>query len=148
MIDSWRFFNQETREYTLCRLRPIPAFSRIDYITPEHHIQFVDKVQITYGYKSDHSIVHMIFVFEPHKHGPGYWKLNVSLLRDYNYTDCMDELLDIELSLPYESFKNKWELTKLTVRGCTIQYAARKQKSNKNKIQVLEKKVKSLEQEL
>ena len=45
-------------------------------------------------------------------------------------------------------YKMKMELLKLAVRGSTIQYAARKKKSAKHKIEVLEKKLSRLEQEI
>ena len=60
--------------------------------------------------------------------------------------ETMNKLLDIELSqdLAWEKSK-QWEMLKLTTRGSTIQFAARKQKSNKQNIEVLEKKLKQLQ---
>ena len=52
----------------------------------------------------------------------------------------MNNLLDIELNQPIDSFKTKWELIKITATGSTVQYSARKQKSKCKKVKVLEKK--------
>ena len=46
------------------------------------------------------------------------------------------------------NFREKWELIKLEIRNVTLKFAARRQKSNRNKLEVLEKKIQTLEAEL
>ena len=48
----------------------------------------------------------------------------------------------MELNQQYGSPTKQWELLKLAIRNSTLQYAAHKAKSNKNKIAILEKKLK------
>ena len=84
-------------------------------------------------------------VLDRHKRGPGYWKFNASLLKNKDYVEKIDKLLDIELDQPFSSFRQKWEIIKLAIRGSTLQFSARKQKSNRLTMQVLEKKTRSLE---
>ena len=38
-----------------------------------------------YGYRSDHSIVHMMLDVQCEIKGPGYWKINNSLLKDIDF---------------------------------------------------------------
>ena len=109
--------------------------------------QYVCEVKLDYGFRSDHSIVVIEIVFDQHVRGPGHWKLNTSLLLDQDYVHKMDHLLEIELSQTFESYRSKWEIIKLATRGSTLQYAARKQKSKKNKIVALSAKLKRLETE-
>ena len=53
----------------------------------------------------------------------------------------------MELEVDYSSARTKWENIKLAIRNSTLQYAINNKKSNDNKVQVLTKKLKSLEEE-
>ena len=90
----------------------------------------------------------MSFQFVSAKRGPGYWKFNTQLLHDKDYLDKINNLLDIELAQEYKNNKIKWENIKLSIRGTTLQYAARKAKSKRNIISALEHKIKFLEDTL
>ena len=149
LTDIWRHLHPDEKGFTWRRLRPRPTFSRLDYVFTNQVLkQFVDKLDIVPGFKSDHSTLKLTLKINFLKKGPGYWKLNTSLLRDADYVQKMNNLLDIELNQSQESFWNKWQLTKLLVRGSSIQYSARKQKAKRNKVEVLELKLKCLESEL
>ena len=82
------------------------------------------------------------------KRGPGYWKFNISLLKDNNYKKEVKELIKIEKAKKYKDVIEKWECIKLTIRGFTIQYAAKKKKSKKNLLNVIEKKIIECKQDL
>ena len=86
--------------------------------------------------------------FCPQKRGPGYWKLNNSLLYDKDYVKKINRVIEIETSVENMSAKSKWENLKLAIRNSTLQYSAQCKKSNKLKVEVLECKLKLLEQEL
>ena len=147
-VDIWRHFNYEPG-YTWRRLRPRLACSRLDYIfTNETFLQYIDAIEVKYGFRSDHSMLCMTINLDSHARGPGYWKLNTSLLKDREYVEGINKLLDIELSQDLDSLKLKWEMIKMAVRGSTIQFSSRKNKSKRNKTAVLERKVKMLENEL
>ena len=103
-------------------------------------MQFVVQAEIIPGIRSDHSFVTLNISFDHSKKGPGYWKLNTSLLRDSNYLTSMNKLLDIELSQTYSSKRLHWEMIKLSARVSTIQFASRKKKSNCNILAALCKK--------
>ena len=115
----------------------------------ENLVQLLDNSQIVPGFQTDHSIVVTTFTLCEMKKGPGYWKLNTSFLKDHNYVEAMNKLIDIELSQNQQlSYKDRQELLKLAIRGSSIQYATRKKKSCKLKVDVLEKKILKLEKEL
>ena len=148
LIDTWRHLNQEPG-YTWRQFRPRLACSRLDYFfISKHFTQYINLIEIRCGFRSDHSLVCMTVVLDPHARGPGHWKLNTALLKDKEYVEGINKLLDIELSQCYDSVRTKWEMVKLAVRGSTLQCSARKQKLKRNKIQILERKVKRLEKEL
>ena len=77
--------------------------------------------------------------------GPGYWKFNTSLLRDKDYCQKMNELLDIQMSLSWKTFKEKWELIKLATKGLTIQYSSRKKKAKNNELLALNRKLRQIQ---
>ena len=56
-------------------------------------------------------------------------------------------VMELENSMFMNSFRSRWELLKITVKGSIIQYASRKKKSRKNKIEALERKLSRLEEE-
>ena len=56
-------------------------------------------------------------------------------------------VMELENSMFMNLFKSRWELLKIMVKGSIIQYASRKKKSKKNKIEALEKKLLRLEDE-
>ena len=74
----------------------------------------------------------MLITFDFTKRGPSYWKLNTSLLRDPDYIDKINNLLDIQLeTLEQNSYRKTWELIKLAVRG--LPYNTRQGRRNLSK---------------
>ena len=99
LIDLWRHFHLDAQEYTWRHLRPSPSFSRLDYMLANVELeQFVESVEIGYGFRTDHSPVVLTLSTDYCKRGPGYWKFNTSLLRDKNYVDKINTLLEMELA--------------------------------------------------
>ena len=149
-VDIWRQLNPDLNGFTWHRLRPKPTYSRLDYlIVSEPFVQFVEGVKILPGFQTDHSIVEMRMNFDHQVRGPGYWKFNVNLLHDQDYINKINQLLEIELEkVVHGEYRKHWEVIKLAVRGSTIQFASRRKKANKNKVEILEKKLRRLEKEL
>ena len=149
LLDTWRYFHPEQNGFTWQKLRPKASFSRLDYIlVSDTFEQYVDKVQLAPGFRSDHSMLSIIVSIQQHKRGPGYWKLNTSFLKDAEYLEKMNALIEIELSQNFSSFRTKWELLKLSAGGLTVQFTARKQKSKKMTLEVLERKLAVLHRQL
>ena len=151
ICDVWRMLRPDCHGFTYRRLHPEPIFSRLDYFfTDENFLQFVDGIELSPAFKTDHSIVVMMVQFNAQNRGPGYWKLNTLLLQDTDYVERMNALIDIEweTSAHLKAYKDRWELLKLAVRGSSIQYSSRKQKSKRNVYESLQKKLKKLEGEL
>ena len=110
--------------------------------------QFVEESQIIPGISTDHSMVTLSMTFNPSQRGPGYWKFNTSLLRDKNYVDKINNLIDIEMNQTHSTKKLEWEMIKLSTRGSTVQYSSRKKKAKKNELDALHKKLLLKQQQL
>ena len=149
LVDIWRKLHQGEAQFTWTKLHPNPIFERLDYFLINIALcQMVLKCEIQPGIQTEHSSVLLHVSLEFAKRGPGYWKFNTSLLRDQEYISKINSLLEIELAQEYKTKRMKWEMVKLAVRGSTIQYSARVQKSDKNKIEVLQRKVKQMQDKL
>ena len=149
-VDVWRVLHPDINGYTWCKLKPKPVFSRLDYFfTTENSLQLINKIDIKRGFKTDHSMLELEIQLIKNPRGPGYWKLNTSLLRDIEYVEKINKLLDIQLEVNNQmSFRKGWEMIKLEIKSSSLQYSARKQKSKRNLIQVLEKKLKDIKKDI
>ena len=90
----------------------------------------------------------MVLDFQAVKKGPGYWRLNTSLLLNTDYLEKMNKLLEIQNESMYDSKMLAWEMIKLSVRGSTVQFASRKKCSDRQKIFLLERKLKQIQNNL
>ena len=123
---------------------------RLDYmLVSESVVQFLDEIKVAPGFRTDHSMLCAEMEFNCKRRGPGYWKFNTSLLRDKDFLQSINNLLDIELgqSNLYDSKRQQWEVLKLTLRNSIIQYSTHRARSNRNKLEVLERKLQYWQQE-
>ena len=96
LIDIWREVNMEKVEFTWQTLKPQPIFIRLDFFLINQELSpFIRQCEIVPGIRTDHSAVRMLIDFTIAVKGPGYWKLNTSLLHDLNYIDAINKLLEI-----------------------------------------------------
>ena len=76
--------------YTWRKLNPFKQ-ARLDYFLISNELLSVlDSVDIGLGYRSDHSLVNIKFVFKKQSQGRSYWKFNTSLLRDNEYVTWLN----------------------------------------------------------
>ena len=75
-------------------------------------------------------------LFDTYTHGPGYWKLNVSLLKDTELVEGVEALWGV---LKDSHVKNGvwWENCKLTFKRFLVRYSRRKAFKSKEQAQVL-----------
>ena len=110
LVDVWRFQNNDTQQFTWSKDKPKLVMVRLDYfLISRSLIKYVTKSDILPKYLSDHDSPYFIIKFSQVKRGPGYWKLNVSLLE---YNDYTDDTRNIIMQKKKEAFKNvmyKWE---------------------------------------
>ena len=81
LSDTWRVRNENTLRYSWSRRKPHFQASRIDYalisIGLESSVQNICYLQ---SIMTDHSAMYISIKFDKHDRGPGYWKMNTSIL--------------------------------------------------------------------
>ena len=94
--DIWRVKNPKKKSFTRCQKSPF-IFCRLDYWFFSDTLQdLIKNVDIIAAIKTDHSaIVLHLQGFEEAKKGPGFWKMNTSLLSDENFIQLMETNLEI-----------------------------------------------------
>ena len=142
LADVWRVKNGEKTGYTWRKKQPFLA-ERLDYIlVKESMMQFVKTIEVIPGYKSDYSQVVLDINYIISQRGPGFWRLNKSLLSDKEYVEKINRLIEIKMNQThlYKTKKQHWEIIKLMIRNSTLQYSAKKKRSRENTLEVLERK--------
>ena len=140
--DNWRTQNPNTKQYTWCSRKQFDnAKSRLDRLYLSPALTSLSHTIIPH-ILSDHSIVHSnIQLPTNNTPGPGYWKLNTSILQDTEYTTLMTKTLNtiIERRDPNEPLQQWWDALKNTIRTTTIKYCRKKAQDQKRKLTGLHK---------
>ena len=92
LIDIWRIKNPDTRSYTWSQKSP-NVFWRLDYWLISNNLQdFVKSTDIIPAIKTDHAAIDLVFTdIDTELKGPGFWKMNCSLLEDENYLNDLKQ---------------------------------------------------------
>ena len=92
-IDPWRARYDTLRRYTWFKTNPVKK-ARLDYFLISSELMaFVEKVNISPGYRSDHSVIELTLSLLDFDKGRGFWKFNNSLLRDDNYIKLVKDTI-------------------------------------------------------
>ena len=82
LLDIWRCKNNLKKCFTWRKTNPNKQ-ARLDfYLISDELSSYVKEVEISPGYRTDHSLVSLVLQFPTLKFGRGYWKFNNSLLKD------------------------------------------------------------------
>ena len=79
---------------------------------------------------SDHSIITLALnTFPGEKHGPSYWRFNISLLEDPEYIEAIRKnyVLWKQETVNYLNSTDLWEYLKYKIRDFTIVYSKKNQ---------------------
>lgn len=146
LIDVWRAQHRLRKQFTYHTTYPADISVRLDFFLVSFGLLAnVHRTSITHGYLTDHASIRMILKTTSQPRGPGFWKLNTSLLKEADYIRQIKEVIvntvqDNRGADP----ALMWETIKLQCRGKSIQYGSRKKRKRKNKIKSLEKEINDL----
>ena len=125
--DIWRVKNPTIRNFTWSQSNP-SVFSRLDYWlisnSLSHNVSNVDMISAT---KTDHCAITIEFQDVDDKvKGPGFWKLNCSLLNDKQYvheTNCLLPSWLQEGKRELSDPRSVWDWVKYNVKKYSRQYS-------------------------
>jgi exonuclease III len=154
LVDIWRILNPTAHKHTWKQgtTKKNLRRSRLDFWLINTGLMYgVDSVSIEPGFMSDHSVIVLNF-FKPEEinQGPSFWKFNVSLLRDGEYTAKTTQSIQ-DFKLKYNDVRDhglKWDLIKMELRRDAISYSKYKAKMNRDNFNNLLGKQKELEDKI
>ena len=132
LTDIWRLKHPDKRHFTWHSNNRPPIFSRLDYFLISNNIiNNTIKTYIKNSYRTDHSLITISLNFDKIERGPGYFKLNNSLLLDKDYQNIIKTSISDTVNYNNDSNPNTlWEVIKGNIRNETIKYATHKKRSD------------------
>lgn len=138
LVDIWRLKNPHSTKFTW---RRSTCASRIDYFLISFSlVSKVNKVDIGDRMRSDHHLITLQFTINEYPRGPGYWKLNQSLLTDDMYISKTKFFITDFFTHNIGSS----DAFKCSFRGHTIAFSSRKLKRLKQEENNLVKEIEAL----
>ena len=132
LIDTWRHLNPKSFQFTWHRRKP-DVYARLDYIMVNYNlISSVKSCKHIPSYKTDHNTVLLeIECNSTFRRGPGFWKLNESILNDLNNLNRLNNKVDETINKTKFTEKClRWELLKdVIVKECKEISSQRAKKS-------------------
>ena len=125
LIDIWRKKHGRKKRFTWSR-KSSKVKSTLDYwFIPCVFENFVEKIEIIPGFGSDHMAVEMVLQIHGQEKGPGYWKLNNSLLENQSYNEGIEHLVNDTINECNNvlNARQTWDLCKNRIRSFSINFA-------------------------
>ena len=115
LTDVWRDRSPGIRRYSWSRHTPALSASRIDYALVSRCMDtIVENITYTTGVMSDHSALFMSVKEINHERGPGFWKMNASLLQRPEVIKQLKQHVIKEVDSSASPLK-KWERIKKAI---------------------------------
>ena len=152
LVDIWRIKNPNTKSFTWSQKSP-RIFCRLDYyLISKNLFDMVRSTEIIPAIRTDHhAILLEIGKLENGQKGPGYWKLNCSLLADDAYVNSVTELLPVwaaEGRKELTDHRSVWDWIKYNIRAHAINFSKRKSKERNEKEKTLQEELNKAKEEL
>ena len=145
--DVWRRQHPSRSQFTW-RNNSLKVQCRLDYwLVSKDLFSTVTSTDITNPTFSDHSAVSLVIQSKDYaKRGPGFWKINNSLLKDNKFTAELAAKIP-EYKAKHNYLEDKglfWDMLKMEVRGFCVQYSKRQSKIRRNAEKDLQKQIDQL----
>ena len=96
LCDAFRYHNPDLKRYSWRKKNPLKQ-ARLDYFLISNSlIDITDSCNIKPSYRSDHSIIEMTISKGHFITGRGTWKLNTSLLKNKEYLQLVNKIIEEE----------------------------------------------------
>ena len=132
LVDIWRIKNPDKRNFTWSQ-KSQRIFCHLDYWLISNNLNdLVKSSNIIPAIRTDHDTISIeIGELENEQKGPGYWKMNCSLLKDEEYVNSVTEMLPVwkaEGRKELLDSRNVWDWIKYNIRAHAINYSKKKAK--------------------
>uniref|UniRef100_A0A803JHI8 Reverse transcriptase domain-containing protein n=1 Tax=Xenopus tropicalis TaxID=8364 RepID=A0A803JHI8_XENTR len=148
LIDTWRFHNPTTKQYTHYSSTQ-NSYARIDYVfISQHHLHWLKEASIDNILWSDHAAVQIKLNIPNKTPSTWQWRLNESLLEDL---DCRKEIIDTikdykqNTQTDGTSHLTKRQALKCVLRGILIKHGTQIKKDRQKKTTQLIREIGKLE---
>ena len=168
LTDIFRQMHGDVKRYTWRVRNPVLKQARLDYFLASDFLSVsITGCSIVPGYRTDHSMLLMMLNVNNQTHGKGYFKFNVSLLKDSAYVSRVKQTIErtvLQYSLPVYStdfMANHggeveftindslfWEVLVLNIRTETIAYSIRRKGQTRKEEELLVKQIARLDADL
>ena len=138
LYDVWCCTHGEEKDFSWSKLSPFTA-RRLDYIFCDlMSLNSTKEATLESMVNSDHQMVSMILQNNKFSRGPGTWKFNNNLLKDADYVQTINTLID-EHIIEYEECSREqcWEQLKVKIKSTSIEHSKIKSQQNRSKYQQL-----------
>lgn len=135
--DTWKKQNPHKSEYTYHRPQS-NIHSRLDRIHATKNMNILEAKIIPFQH-SDHEALITEFTLRVGLRGPGYWKLNASILTQETFQTALTKLWQIwqQQKHSYDTLSQWWEIGKMYIKILAIHYCIETQKNIKTKLEEL-----------
>ena len=146
-VDVWRKLHKHEQQFTWRNLC-LKIASRLDFwIISKDMMAKVVSTDIRPVLKGDHNAISLKLRLSDLSKGPGYWKLNTSLLTDENFKQEIKAIIEKCKNINEASEVMKWETLKIKCREFAQKYGKRKCHADERKVS-LERNLTNLERQL
>ena len=148
LIDSWRYYNPNLRDFTYFHPTKPQCKSRIDYILLNKTLnKYVKDINIFPAPVPDHKCVQAKIIIPKCARGPGYWKLNVSILAEIDYKDMITEIINTTIEHYYDhlSARDLLDFLKIRIKESTIKYCTLRNRTKNFRLKNLENEINSID---
>ncbi len=149
LVDSYKTINPDSAGYTWIDPADPSKMSRLDYVfTSQFLLHSIKQSVVNNAPVPDHKAVITDLKIDDKSRGPGYWKLNTTLLNDEKYKQKILEIYDNTVN-EYGDIESKrviWDLFKLRVKEYSIRYSIEKRSKEKDETERLNMRLNQLDE--
>ena len=97
LCDVYRNLHQDTKRYTWRCKNPLKQARLNFYLISSNMMDLANKCQTRIAYRSDHSAIELEIMVNKFTFGKGIWKFNNSLLKNQDYLNLVNKVINEEI---------------------------------------------------
>jgi exonuclease III len=165
LTDIFRHLHKNSKQFTWRKRNPLKQ-ARLDFfLLSSSLVTQTQSTSIQIGYRSDHSIIELNLTLSNFHQGKGLWKFNCSLLKNKEYVDLVNKVIDETKEMYCIPVYNRNQLYNIldediqftiydelfldtllmSIRGESIKFASREKKKRLNQESKLKQEIENLE---